>query len=179
MDSFLQPCSARTWTQLSSNNKILIQRNRKKLKITVCTLSWSKRWTQKTERDQKPQLPVLKSLEYKNSVSGAKTGYWACPLHTHTHTHTSHPFGLTPGQTSTLTPHKEHSLTPPEPASKGNCCLFLLSPATTEPPTKPCLNFLFSLYSISIDWGRRRTLVCNNMTVKRSHSLFETQFIHL
>jgi len=88
MDSFLQPCSARTWTQLSSNNKILIQRNRKKLKITVCTLSWSKRWTQKTERDQKPQLPVLKSLEYKNSVSGAKTGYWACPLHTHTHTHT-------------------------------------------------------------------------------------------
>ena len=129
-------------------------------------LSWSKCWTQKTERDQKPQLPVLKSLEYKNSVSGAKTGYWACPLHTHAHTHThthhpkgrpnhlSHLFGPTPGHTSILTPQIRSKFTHPSWSQQAReTCLFLLSPATAEPPTKPCLNFLFSLYSISIDWG--------------------------
>ena len=103
--AMLQCCSARTWTQLSSNNKILIQRNRKKLKITVCMLSWSKCWTQKTERDHKPQLPVLKSLEYKNCVSGAKqdTGH-AHYTHTHTHTHTHTP-PLWPDPRTDLYPH--------------------------------------------------------------------------
>ena len=38
-------------------------------------------------------------------------------------------------------------------------CLFLLPPAITGAPIKPCLNFLFGLESISIDWGRPRTLV--------------------
>ena len=62
-------CNACTWTHLSWNNKI--QRNCMGLKTTACMLSWGKFWTQKIQRDQKPQLPLLKSLEQKQHTAHA------------------------------------------------------------------------------------------------------------
>ena len=61
-------------------------------------------------------------------------------------------------------PHRvEGTSLPPlrEPASKGNCYLFSLPPGAAGAPVKPCLNFLSGLWSISVDWGRPRTLACN------------------
>ena len=45
----------------SSSNKV--QRNYKGLKITACMHIWGKFCTKKIQRDQKTQLPLLKSLE--------------------------------------------------------------------------------------------------------------------
>ena len=54
---------------------------------------------------------------------------------------------------------------PTSGASKGRCYLLSLPPETTGAPVKPCLNFLTGLLSISIDWGRPRTLVGIGFTV--------------
>ena len=56
-------CNACTWTHLSSSNKI--QRNCMRLKLTACRYSWGKFWIPKIKRDQKTQLPLLKSVELK------------------------------------------------------------------------------------------------------------------
>ena len=47
--------------------------------------------------------------------------------------------------------------------SKGTCYLFLLPSAAAGAPIKHCLNFLTSLLSISIDWGKPRTLGGSNV----------------
>ena len=41
------------------------------LKITACMCSWGKFWTQKETKDQKTQLPLLKSLEQKQGTEHA------------------------------------------------------------------------------------------------------------
>ena len=72
-DPLLQCCYACTWTHLSLSDKI--QRNCVGLKITAGRYNWGKFRTQKIQRDQKSQLPVLKSLKSKNRLLGAKAGY--------------------------------------------------------------------------------------------------------
>ena len=51
-------CSACTWTNVSSSNKI--EGNYEQLKITTCMCSWGKLWT-RHKKTQKTQLPLLKS----------------------------------------------------------------------------------------------------------------------
>ena len=58
-------CSAGTWTNVSSSNKI--QRNYKGLKITACVCSWDKLWTIRYKKT-KTQLPPLKSWEQKQGT---------------------------------------------------------------------------------------------------------------
>ena len=45
-----------------------IQGNYMGLKIIVCTCSWGKFWTKRYKKDQKPQLPFLKSWEHTVGV---------------------------------------------------------------------------------------------------------------
>ena len=71
-DPLLQCCYACTWTHLSLSDKI--QRNCVGLKITAGRYNWGKFCTQKIQRDQKSQLPVLKSLKSKNRLLGANQG---------------------------------------------------------------------------------------------------------
>ena len=80
-----------------------------------------------------------------------------CTQH-HQATHLSHPSDPTPGPTPTLTPYEEPAL-PALGSEQGDLLLVSLPPATAGAPVKPCLNFLSGLSSISIDWGRPRTLV--------------------
>ena len=75
------------------------------------------------------------------------------------------------GQTTLATPpawvldtplpssHIRNQLTPTWGPSKGVCYLFLLPSATAGAPTKLCLNSLTGLLSISIVWGRSRTMI--------------------
>ena len=72
--------------------------------------------------------------------------------------HVSHPSSLTPGYTPTLTPFKEptHSASG---SKQGNLLLVFGPHAAAGDPIKPCLNFLPGFQSISICWGRPRTLV--------------------
>ena len=103
-DHLWQCCNACTWTHLSLSNRI--QRNCIGLKITACVLSWDKFWTQKIQRDQETQLPLLKSLEQKQGVGSKSKVLRMPPAHTTTYgvgKHLSHPSGDTP----TLTPYKE------------------------------------------------------------------------
>ena len=75
---WLQSHNARTWTHLSSSNKI--QRNCVELKITACTCSWGKLETKDTKS---PKNPTATSEELgAKTVSGAKARYWTCSFHT-------------------------------------------------------------------------------------------------
>ena len=65
-------CSACTWTNVSSSNKI--QRNYKEIKITACMHSWSKLWTKSYKKTKNPTAT--------SEELGAKAEYSACPLHT-------------------------------------------------------------------------------------------------
>ena len=109
--------------------------------------SWGKFWTKRYKKTKKTPTATSEEL-------GAKAGYCACPLHPAPPKgwakHLSHPSGLTPGHIPTLTPYKEPACAPAWGAGA---------------PVKPCLNFLTGLLSISIDWGRPRTLVGIGFTV--------------
>ena len=59
-------CNACTWTYHSSSNKT--QSNYMRLKITAYRDSWGKFWTPKIKREQKTQLPLLRSVELKQRV---------------------------------------------------------------------------------------------------------------
>ena len=95
--------SACTWKNISSSNKI--QRNYKRLKITVCVNIRDKLWTIRYERTQKGQLPLLKIWEQKQG------------LHTHLALNTTtevgkppkHPVPFQPWTHLYLIPHKELS----------------------------------------------------------------------
>ena len=65
-DPLLWCCNACAWTHLSPSNRI--QRNCVGLKITACLHSWGESWTSKIQRDQKAQLPFLRSLEQKQDT---------------------------------------------------------------------------------------------------------------
>ena len=83
-------CSTCTWTNISSSNKI--QRSCKGLTITVCMGSWSKLWTIRYQKKQKPKCHFWEA--------GSKSRV----LYMHLHTappkgladHPSHPSFSTP-----------------------------------------------------------------------------------
>ena len=112
----------------------------------------------------------------KNWVLEKKSGYCSCPLET-THLkgwadHLSYPSSLTPGHSSILTPYKEQVVPSWGVSEQGNltCWLFSPSSAAVEAPIKPCLNFLSGLWSISIDWGRPKTLYLKVFSVPWNHT---------
>ena len=60
------------------------------------------------------------------------------------------PSSLTPGHTPTLIPYKEQA-GPCAGTKRAKNLLFSLPTAAAGIPIKPCLKFLYGLYSISID----------------------------
>ena len=60
-------CSACTWTNVSSSNKI--QRNYEGLKVTVCTHSWGNLWATGYKKTKNPAAT--------SEEPGAKLGYYA------------------------------------------------------------------------------------------------------
>ena len=149
----LQPgtfcCSACTWTNVSSSNKL--QRNYKglKKKLQACTAgaNYEQQDTKRQKKKKKTQLPLLKSREQKHGVGSKSRVLRMTPHSTQPKgwaKHLSHPFGPTPGHTPALPPHKEPAR-PPLGEQAGNCYLFLFPPATAGAPVKPCLNFLSGL----------------------------------
>ena len=113
------------------------------------------------QKDQKPNCHFWRTG--KKQGIGSKIRVLCMPPCTQYHpkgwaNHLSHLSGQIPGPTSTLTLYKEPAPTPPKRESKGNCYLSLLPPAAAGAPRKPCQNFLSGLLSISIYWGRPRTL---------------------
>ena len=147
-DPLLQFYDDCTGTHLSSSDKI--QRNCMGLKITACMQLGQIL----DKRDQKTQLPLLKSPEHKQGTAHAPC--------THRHLRGGQTTRATPPaqplDTPLPSPHIRNQLPPPWGASNGTCCLFSLLLAAAGAPVKPCLNFLSGLGSISIDWGRPRTL---------------------
>ena len=137
-----------------------------------------------TKRPKKKQTPTATSEE-----PGAKTGCREQTLCMSLHStppkgwakHLSHPSSLTPGHTPTPTPYKEQAPPPlPRGANKGNCYLFLLLLAGAGAPTKICPNFLTGLLSISIDWGRPRTLVgINTLLINVSRASLVAQWLRI
>ena len=158
-DPLLQCCNVCTWTHLPLNNKRQ-KNNYMELKITACMRSQGKFWTKDTRR---PKNPTAASEE-----PGVKTGCWEqkhgtehapCTPHHQRVGKTPKP-PLRPDPWTHPYPHPiQGTSLPPQGASKGICCLFSQPPASVGTPIKPCLNFLSGLQSVSIDWGRPRTLV--------------------
>ena len=165
LDPLLQCCNSWAWTNVSLSNKM--QRNYMRLKITARLCSWGKFWTKRYKKTpQNPSSPeelgakivyqeqkqVLSTLPALNTTKG-----WT--------NHPSHPCRRTCGHTLTLTPYKEEVAHPlGEPASKVMHSLFLLPSASAGAQMKPCLDFLCDLQSISINWGRPKTLADIDIT---------------
>ena len=106
-------CNVRSWTHRSLSNKM--QRNCMRRKTIAYTHSWSKFLTPKIQRDQKSQLPLLRSHEWRQGIAH-------CRLHTPPPQswakHLKLPSSPMPGHTPTLT--QVQALR--EQASKGPCC---------------------------------------------------------
>lgn len=87
----------------------------------------------KTQKGQKPQLPLLRSQEQKQDAAHAP-----CTR--------PHPRGLGRPPKPSLwrdpwtLPHIRNRLSPTSGVRKGTCYLFLLPPATAGTRIKPCLN---------------------------------------
>ena len=134
-------CSACTWTNISSSNKI--QRNYKELKITMHErLGQIMDNNIKKGKKKKKKIPILTSEEMR-----AKAEQWARHLRTpapkeYTN-HLGHPSDLISGHTPTLT---KEQIRPSAPGSEQGNLLLVLVP----PPIKPCLH-LFGLLLVSID----------------------------
>ena len=73
MTLWWQCCSACTWPNVSSSNKM--QRNYNRLKITGCMHSCGKLRTTRCKKTKKTPTAI-------SEEPGAKAGYYACPLHT-------------------------------------------------------------------------------------------------
>ena len=123
------------------------------LKITACTCSWGKFWTQKIQRNQKSQLPLLKSLKQKHSLESKYSVLSMSDAHNAMKgvgKYLSYFSSLTPGHTPALTPCKEQAPFPsprnsPLPctgASKGTCPLLLLPACCSRGPSKALPEFL-------------------------------------
>lgn len=96
---------------------------------------------QMIQRDQKTQLPLLKSPEKKQGTAHS-------PLHMTSPkgwaNHLSHPFGLTPGHTPTFTPYKEqaHPLTQGASKQRADLLCVLTPPYCSRGPSKGLPEFL-------------------------------------
>lgn len=86
-----------------------IKRHPKGLKMAASMPRWGHLW--KRYKETKNPTAIFWRTWSKNSVSGGKVGYCACPLHSTTSKewvkHPSHASDLTPGHTPTLILHKE------------------------------------------------------------------------
>ena len=147
-------CGACTCTNISSSNKI--QRNCKRLKITVCI------WVVGANCGQQDtKLPLLRSQEQKQSTCTHTTkGVGTAPLPTlwanrWTHSH--------------LTPCKEPAHPSGGVSRQGNLLFVLLPLCCSRAPIRPSLNFLPGFWSISIDrgsqeswWVTERSVGCTN-----------------
>ena len=118
----------------------------------------------KIQKDQKPNC-YFWGARNENRMLKVEAGYWACPLHSTPSKgwadHLSHPSSLTPGCSPTLTPCKE-------PTHPLQGFLFLFPTAVAGAQIKLCLNFLHSLLSNSIDWGRPRALEKGRVAARSS-----------
>ena len=132
-----QGCSACTWTQLGSSNKIHRHTHTKPPKLYGTKIDHVHSWLgqildQKIPKDQKTQLPILKGLEQRQGV-GSKSKVLSMPPALGTTkgwaNYLRHPSSQTPRHTPTLSPCKEQA-----------CPL-----TTAEAPVKPCLDFLSGL----------------------------------
>ena len=152
-------CSACTWTNVSSSNKI--QRNYKGLKITVCMCSWGKFWTSYKETKKpnchfwraRKKSRVLRMPPAHNTTKGVgktpKPPLWPDPW--------THPYPHPISGTSSPAPLREQ-------ASKETCYLFLLPPCCSRDSNKALPEFVVWPL-ISFYWLRRpRTLVSNTLT---------------
>lgn len=125
-------CGACTCTNMSPSSKI--QRNCKRLKITVCVGNWGELWT----------------IRYKTASSeepGAKAEYWCpCPLHTPPPKgradNLCQPPDPTPGHTPHLTPWKESAHPSGGVSRQGNLLIVLLPLCCSRGPIRLSLNFL-------------------------------------
>ena len=106
------------------------------LKITACIPSWGKFWTKDTKRPENPTA----TFEEPGAKAGTKAGYCACPLHTTPPkgwaNHLSHPSGLTPGHTPTLTPRKEPARPPSGSEQERKWLLVFAPPCRSRGPDK-------------------------------------------
>ena len=131
---------------------------------------WGQIPEQKIQRDQKTQLPLLKSWQQTNKQKGKLTESGQCwqkwdracgpALSTtkgcasHLHHSSAHPW------THPEPPPRQEAAHPHSGAAKHLLLVLAThTPSATGAPIKPCLNVLSGLWSISIDWGRPRTLV--------------------
>jgi len=125
-DPLLQSCSTWTWTHVSSSNKM--QRNCMGLQITVCMCRWYKFWTQKIQRDQKPNCQT-KNPTATSEEPWAKTVLHKPPAHTTTYGVDKTPKPpLWPDGWTHPYPHPTQETGLPFPslreqAIKGACCL--------------------------------------------------------
>ena len=116
--------------------------------------------------------PLLKIQEQKKGCWGAKAVYYTYPQHTPPPKgKAKHP--TTPAQPldsplSSLLISNQLA----HPGSKqGDPLPVFASPAIAGALTKPWLNFLTNLLSISTDWGRTRILVCIRSNVWSNYSI--------
>ena len=92
------------------------------------------------------------------------------------------PSGLTPGHTPTLIPYKKPAHLLPQGVSRENCPLFSIPPVATGALVKLRLSFLTGLFSISVDWGRLRTLLNNHfqlLRLKITRKSYRSTFKHV
>ena len=89
---------------------------------------------QKIQKDKKPNCRFWRAGSKNNWVSGAKAGYCSCPPALNTTkgwaNHLSHPSGLTPGHSPTLTPNKEWAC--PTLGSKQGNLLLVFAPSCSR-----------------------------------------------
>ena len=100
---------------LHLDTPLLEQQNTKKLygtKINYVHVQLGQILDKRFKETKKPSCQFWRVWS-KSRRSGAKAGYCACPLHTMPPkgwaNHLSHPSGMTPGHTPTLTPYKEQA----------------------------------------------------------------------
>ena len=147
-------CGACTCTNISSSNKI--QRNCKRLKITVCI------WVVGVNCGQDTKLPLLRSQEQRQST---------CTHTLYTHPpkgwahHLCQPSDPTAGHTPQLTPCKESAHPSGGLSRQGNLLFVLLPLCCSRAPIRPSLNFLPGFWSISIDQGSQESWLVTERSV--------------
>ena len=135
---------AATLRRLQMSTPLLERQHTKTLcgTMTACTPGWGKFWTQKIQRDQNTQLPLLRSL-------GSKTGCWEQKQDTDTppaHTpskgwaKTSQSSGPTPGSSYLHSTYTCRKGAPREPG------FVLAAPCLSgQGPHQPSMSFLSGL----------------------------------